>query len=85
VADHDLRLAQLVDIGPQAQAQRLDAQQVDLRPEQPARVVFPEARRLDQRLVLIGGGVGTRSARGLENIGARFKVEIVALAARKHG
>jgi len=58
VADDDLRLAQLVDVGPQAQAQRLDAQQVDVRPEQPAGVVFAETGRLDQRLVLIVGGVG---------------------------
>ena len=64
MADHDAALAELVDVGPEAQAQRLDAQQVDLRPEQPARVVLAKAGRLDQRLVLEVAGVGRQGRRG---------------------
>ena len=65
VADHHARRhADLVDIGPQAQAQGLDAQQVDLLFQDPARVVFPETRRLDQGRGLVGQGVG-------QDVGAR--------------
>ena len=51
MADDDLRLAELVDVGPKAKPKRLNAQEVDLGPEQPARVVFTKARRLDQGVV----------------------------------
>ena len=59
------RWPDLVDIGRQAQAQRLDAQQVDLRPEHPARVVLAEARRLHQRHGLVVSGVGGAGRRGV--------------------
>ena len=68
VADHDARpLADLVDVGRQAQAQRLHAQQVDLLLQHPARVVLPEAGRLDQRGGLVGGGVRAKIGAGLEH------------------
>ncbi len=53
VADHDAGLAELLDVGPEPEAQGFHAKQVDLRPEQPARVVFAKAGRLDQGFGLI--------------------------------
>ena len=65
MAHHHARLnAGLVEIGPDAQAQRLDAQVVDLRADDPACVVLAKPRRLDQRGDLIGKRVG-------DQIGAR--------------
>jgi len=52
VTHHDALLAKFLDVGSQTQAQSLDAKQVDLGAEQPAGVVFPEARGLDQGIVL---------------------------------
>ena len=60
--------AQLADQRAEAHAQRLHAHQVDLLPEQPARVVFAEAGRLDHRLQLIGIGVGREAGSGFGNI-----------------
>jgi hypothetical protein len=64
VAHHDALLAELMDIGSEPQAQGLDPQRIDLGPEQPARVVFAEARGLHQREILEIGSlnleVGTR-------------------------
>jgi hypothetical protein len=57
MADDDALLAQLVDVGPQAQAQGLDAQEVDLGPEQPAGVVLAKAGGLHKGQVLMVGGL----------------------------
>ena len=67
MAGDDFRLnADVVQIGAQAQAQRLDAQQVDLLAEQPARVIFAKAVGGDQRQIFVIGGVGNEgSERGL--------------------
>ena len=68
VADDDPRPAELMDIGPQAHAKRLDAQQVEIRAQQPARVVLAKAGWLDQRRDFIGRGVGQEvAARGGEH------------------
>ena len=59
MADDDLGPhAQLVEKRAQTEAERLDAHQVDLLLEQPARVVFAKARGLDHGLRFIGEGVG---------------------------
>ena len=66
MADHDLGLApSSCEQGAEPQAQRLDAQQVDLLPEQPARVVFAKAGGLDQRLGFVRVGVGDERGFGL--------------------
>src|ERR1700733_6895884 len=61
--------AAFVEIGPKPETQRLDAEQVDFLPEQPARVIFAKAVRRDERLglILIGVGlqVGTRQGHGV--------------------
>jgi hypothetical protein len=63
---HNVRLhPALVQVGAKPKAQRLDAVQVDFLLEQPARVVFAKAGRLDQRQALIVRRVGNE-------IGARF-------------
>src|SRR6516164_2455857 len=63
MADDDAALATLVDQGSQAQAQSLDAHEVEVGSEQPASVVLAKARGLHQRRHLIveavGGEVGT--------------------------
>ena len=53
-----------LDVGAQTEAKRLDAEQVDIGAEQPARVVFAKTGRLDQGQVLIVGGVGDQVAAG---------------------
>ena len=56
----------LVQIGAQPQAQRLDAQKIDLLAEQPARVIFAKAVGGDQAADFHNRRVlGFRSARGL--------------------
>jgi hypothetical protein len=64
VADDDLGLAEFADIGAKTLAKRLDAQQVDLRSEQPAGVVLAKAGRLDQGFALVGGGIGLEIGAG---------------------
>ena len=55
----DLRFdADLMQIGAQPQAQRLDAQKIDLLAEQPARVIFAKAVGGDQRQIFVIGRVG---------------------------
>ena len=74
MADDDLGLdAHLVDQRAEAQAQGLHAEQVDLRrgmphAEQPARVVFAEARGLHQRQGFELSVLALRSARGEGNM-----------------
>ncbi|MNI36288.1 hypothetical protein D3C73_903330 [compost metagenome] len=66
VAHGDLRrLADLVDIGGQAQAQGLDAQEIDLLLQNPAGVVFAKAGRLDQGQGLILRRIGSDVLAGL--------------------
>ena len=68
MAGDDLGLnADLVQIGAQPQAQRLDAQKIDLLAEQPARVIFAKAVGGDQRQVLVIGGVGHKVGAGLDH------------------
>jgi hypothetical protein len=58
VADDDAAVAERLDVGAEAEAQRLDAEQVDVGAEQPAGVVLAKAGRLDQGFGLVGDGVG---------------------------
>ena len=75
MAGDDLGLdADVVQIGAQPQAQRLDAQQVDLLAEQPARVIFAKAVGGDQRQVLVVGGVGDEVGAGLDHDGPRAEM-----------
>ncbi len=58
VAGDDLRLdAEFVDQRAEAEAERLDAHQVDLAAEQPARVIFAKAGGFHHRLGFIGIGI----------------------------
>ena len=58
MAGDDLGLdAHLVDQRAEAHAERLDAHQVDLAAEQPARVIFAKAGGLHHRLGFVGIGV----------------------------
>ena len=57
MADDDALLAKLVDVGPQAQAQGLDAEEVDLGAEQPAGVILAKAGGLHEGQVLVVGGL----------------------------
>ena len=61
------RDADFVDIGGQGQAERLNAEEIDLLLQDPARVVFPKPGRLDQGLSLIGGRVRLQVLAGLEH------------------
>ena len=62
VAGDDVRPhAHLADQRAEAHAERLNAHQVDFLFEQPARVVFAKAGRLDHRLRFIGVGVGRQT------------------------
>jgi len=66
VADDDPRpLPDLVHIGGQSQAQGLDAEQIDLLLQDPARVVLAEPRGLDQRQGLVLGRIGAQVGAGL--------------------
>ena len=68
MAGDDFRLhPDIVQIGAQAQAQRLDAQQVDLLAEQPTRVIFAKAVGGNQRQILLIGGVGNEIGTGLDH------------------
>src|SRR5690606_16487901 len=70
VADHDPRRRPgLVDVGRQTQPQGLQAQQIDLLAQDPARVVLAKAGRLDQGVGLVGGGVGDQAVLGLQHGG----------------
>ncbi|MNN82210.1 hypothetical protein D3C81_1991210 [compost metagenome] len=68
MADGDARAhADLVGIGGQAQAQRLNAQQVDLFFQNPAGVVFAEAGRLHQGDGFILRRIGSDVLAGLQH------------------
>src|SRR5260221_14769982 len=57
--------ASLVEIGAESESQRLDAEEIDLLAEQPARIIFAKAVRRDERLGLVFVGVGLQiGARG---------------------
>ena len=75
VADDNAAVAEGLDVRAQAQAQRLDAQQVDVRPEQPAGVVLAEPRGLDQRFGLVGDSVGDEVGAGDEGHRSRTRVK----------
>ncbi len=64
MADHDARLAALLEVGAEAEAERLEAEVVQFGAELPARVVLAKAGGLDQGRGLIGDRVG-------DEIGAR--------------
>ena len=57
--------AHLAQQGAQAHAQRLYAHQIDFLAEEPPRIIFPKARRLDHGLGFIGVGVGEELRNGL--------------------
>ncbi len=66
VAGDQLRLdAALADIGAEAQAQRRNAKEVDFLAEDPARVIFAEARRLDEHFGFEGVAVFDNVGLGL--------------------
>ncbi len=68
MSDHHPALAEILEQGPEPQAHDLRAQQVELRPEQPAGVVLTKAGRLHQGLVLELQRVGDKvGARGVEH------------------
>ena len=56
--DHFRLHAQFVDQRAEPNPQRLDAHQVDLAAEQPARVIFAKAGGFNHRLGFIGIGIG---------------------------
>jgi len=68
MAGDDLGLhANGVQIGAQPQTQRLDAQQVDLLAEQPARIIFAKAIGRHQRQIFIVRGIGHKVGTGLDH------------------
>ena len=58
------RDAQFVKQGAEAEAQRLHPRQIQFRPEQPARVIFPEAIGGDERQILVIQGIGLQIGAG---------------------
>ncbi len=66
MAGDDIRPhAEFMDQRAEPEPQRLDAHQVDLATEQPARVIFAKAGGLHHRLGLVGVGVGLQLRLGL--------------------
>lgn len=58
--------AKFMEESPEPKPERLDAEEIEFRAEQPARIVFAEAVGGDERFVFVGQRVGLE-------IGARFQ------------
>ena len=76
VAGHQLGFAaELADQRAEAKPERLDAHQVDLAAEQPARVIFAKAGGLHHRLGFVGIGIGLEQRFRLgEHAASRMRV-----------